>query len=274
MASSGERRMLFDTSGRRRRVIQVVYAILALLMGASLFLVIGPVNVGELIGNSAGGGGSASQVFDEQAERIEARLVKNPRDEQQMLALTRARINAGNAEVEAVEGQLPRIGPEAREDFEAAGSAWNRYLKLAGDEPSAAGAQLVAAAFFQLAEGSANNLREIKRNIARATAAQRIAAEQQPNTGSLSNLAIYQYFNGDYAAGDRTTKRVVAEANSKNEAKAFEEQLDEFRKRAKQFEKNAKRSARQERKLQREALRNPFTGPGTAPGGGAAAGGN
>ena len=52
MAAGGERRMLFDIRGKRKHVVRVVYAILALLMGASLFLVVGPVNIGSLLGNS------------------------------------------------------------------------------------------------------------------------------------------------------------------------------------------------------------------------------
>jgi len=41
--ADGERRMLFDIRGRRKNVVKVVYAILAVMMGASLFLVVGPV---------------------------------------------------------------------------------------------------------------------------------------------------------------------------------------------------------------------------------------
>jgi hypothetical protein len=272
MASSGERRMLFDTSGRRKHVIRVVYAILALLMGTSLFLVIGPVNIGELIGNSTSGS-SASKVFHEQAERIEKRLVKNPNDEQQLLALTRAQINAGNAQIEVVaEGEVPAIGPEAREDFEAAGESWNRYLKLAGDEPSATGAQLVAGTFFRMAEAGANNLPEIKGHISQATKAQQIAAEQQPSLGALSTLAIYEYFNGDFAAGDKTTKQAAAKAPNKAEAKGIEKQLVEYRKSAKQFEKNVQRAKKQEQRFNKEALQNPFGGLGGAPSGSAAGG--
>ena len=43
--ADGERRMLFDIRGRRKHVVRVVYAILAILMGASLFLVVGPVRL-------------------------------------------------------------------------------------------------------------------------------------------------------------------------------------------------------------------------------------
>lgn len=258
MASNGERRMLFDIQGKRKQVVRVVYAILALLMGASLFLVVGPVSIGELIGSS--NSGSASQVFDDQAERIEARLARNPEDAAMLLALTRARINAGNAQLEPVsETETPTVSPEALEDFEAASAAWSLYLKEAGDEPSPAGAQLVAGTFFRLAESASLGLPETERNIAMATKAQRIAAEQQPSPGSLSNLAIYQYFNGEFAAGDKTTKRVAAESPSKAEAKNVERQLKQFRGRAKQYEKQKKELREFERKVGRQSLQNPFS---------------
>jgi hypothetical protein len=157
MASSGERRLVFDTRGKRKHVVRVVYAILALLMGGSLFLVVGPVNIGELFGNSSTAG-NASKLFDEQAERIEARLVKDPNNEQLLLQLTRARINGGNSQIEVVsETEVPTVSPEAHKDFEAGSEAWSRYLKQA-KEPSATAAQLVAGTFFRLAESSTSVL--------------------------------------------------------------------------------------------------------------------
>src|ERR1044072_3449837 len=102
MADSGERRMLFDIRGRRKHVVRVVYAVLALLMGASLFLVVGPFNLGELAGG--GGGQDASEVFEEQAERIEGRLRVKPEDEGLLVAVSRARLNAGHA--------LPKTNPQ------------------------------------------------------------------------------------------------------------------------------------------------------------------
>lgn len=258
MAKSGERRLLFDTQGKRKNVIRVIYAVLALLMGASLFLVIGPFNLADLAGTS--GGSSASKVLDEQAERIERRLAVNPNDEQLLLTLTRARINAGNAQIEVVaEGEVPTIPPEAREDFEAASLAWNRYLKQAGDEPSATAAQLVAGTFFRLAESS-TSLLEAQESVASATAAQRIAAEQQPSLGSLSTLAIYEYFNGEFAAGDETTKQAAAKAPSKGEASSIEEQLTEYRKNAKEFDQQRKQLAKAQKQVNKEQLQNPLGG--------------
>ena len=261
MAKGGERRLLFDTRGRRKHVIRVVYAILAILMGASLFLVVGPVNIGALLGTQSSSG-SAAQVFDEQAERIERRLAKDPTDEALLLSLTRARINGGNAQVEVDEETKTQTVPAAaRDDFEAAQQAWNRYLKQAGDEPSATVAQLVGTSFIRLAESS-SSLREAEADVATAAAAQKIAAEQQPTLGSLSTLAIYQYFNGEFAAGDKTAKQAAAKASSKAEAKTIENQLAEYRKRGKQFDKQKKQLAKVERETSKERLTNPFGGLG------------
>jgi hypothetical protein len=268
MASSGERRMVFDTRGRRKHVIRVVYAILAILMGASLFLVVGPVNLGALIGNQTSSG-DAAKVFEEQAERIEGRLAKDPTNEDLLVSLTRARIGAGNALIETDPATGARTVPlEAHENFGAAARAWQRYLRQAGDEPSASAAQLVAATYFGLAEGG-TSYRETEESIEIATVAQQIAAEQLPSLGSIGTLAKYQYFNGEFAAGDKSTKQAVAKAPSKAEGKGVEKQLAEYRKSAKGFVKQKKKFAKAEREAGQESRTNPFsglTGPGSTPG--------
>src|SRR6476659_5039236 len=106
--ADGERRMLFDIRGRRKHVVKVVYAILALMMGASLFLVVGPVNIGSLL-NTANETTPSTEIFDEQIERTEQRLHKDPNNPDILLSLTRARINAGraNSEVDPTTGESP-----------------------------------------------------------------------------------------------------------------------------------------------------------------------
>lgn len=255
-----ERRMLFDMSGKRRNVIRVVYAVLALLMAGSLFLVVGPFNLGELVGNQSGNA-DAAKIFHEQAERIEKRLEENPGDEQELLLLTRTRINAGNAQVEvSATGETESIPIQARRDFDKAQEAWNSYLKAAGSEPSPTGAQLVAATFFRLAE-SAESVADAETNVKLATEAQKIAADERPNIGSLTTLAIYQYFNGEFAAGDATTKKAEGRATGKGEAKAIRNQLAQFRKNAKQFDKQKQEAAKAEAQLGGDS-QNPFELPG------------
>jgi hypothetical protein len=257
MASSGERRLLFDTRGKRKHVIRVVYAILALLMGASLFLVVGPVNIGSLLGNS-GTTTSAAKALDEQAERIERRLAKDPTNEQMLLALTRARINAANSQLETnSETGASVVTPEAHADFEAGSAAWNRYLKQT-DAPSPTAAQLVAGTFFRLAEAGSTSLSEIQSNVGQAATAQKVAAEQRPSLGSLSTLAIYEYFSGDIAAGEKAMKQAMAKASSKSEAKSVEEQLVAYRKRAQKFQQSLRRAEKQAKKLGKERLQNPL----------------
>ncbi len=267
MASSGERRLLFDTRGKRRHVIRVVYAILALLMGGSLFLVVGPVNIAELLGNNQSSSSSAASVLHEQAERIERRLAKDPTNEALLLSATRTRIAAGNAQVEVGgEGEAPVVPESAHSDFEMALVSWNGYLKQAGDEPSASAAQLVAGTFFRLAESGSRSLEEIQLNVRNAVVAQRIAARQQPTLGSLSSLAIYEYFSGNPAAGDKAAKRAAAAVPSKTEAKGIEKQLAEYRKRGLQFDKQVEQAAKLEQKAApKEELQNPFGGLGGPP---------
>lgn len=262
-----ERRMLFDTRGRRKNVIRVVYAVLALLMGGSLFLAVGPVNIAELIGDS--NTIDAAKSADERVERLEQRVVATPQDEQLLITLTRAQIAAGNARIEPVaEGEVPTISAEARSEFDEASQTWNRYLKQT-DEPNATAALLVAQTFFQLAESS-STVAEAQENVERAAEAQRIAAEARPSVGALSTLAIYEYYSGEYAAGDKTAEEAAAKASSKAERKAIEEQLAEFRKQSRPFQKQKKEAAKIEGERGKEALQNPFGGfgGGAAPPGG------
>jgi len=261
---SGERRMLFDTRGRRRNVIRVVYATLALLMGASLFVAVGPFNIAELFG-TGGSGSEAAEIFEDEAERIEERLAKDPTDEVLLLRLAKTRISAGNSQVEpAAPGEVREVSLEARRQYEQASEAWSRYLEQAGDEPSASAAQLIAATFFSLAE-SATSIRAAEENVAKATEAQRIAAAERRNVGSLSTLAYYEYFNGNFKAGDEAKKKAEAEASTKAEAKAIDAQLTELHKNAKQFEKRKQQLAKAEKEVggQGGQSQSPFGLPGT-----------
>ncbi|HEX5983378.1 MAG TPA: hypothetical protein VFY69_04150, partial [Solirubrobacterales bacterium] len=123
-----EHKMLFDLrSGKRRNVVKVVYATLAVLMGLSLFLVIGGFNIAELF--SSNGSVDIAEEFEDDAERLEQRLVKDPENEQLLLSLTRARINAGNSLYEGDPGaQVRTITPEAVAQFRLAAEAWEEYL--------------------------------------------------------------------------------------------------------------------------------------------------
>lgn len=254
MAQGGERRMLFDIRGRRRHVIRVVYAILALLMGASLFLVVGPFNIANLVGNSSST--SAGEVAQEQVERLEARLVREPESETLLAALTRAHLTTANAFSE----QDPATGatillPAGHNELEGASQSWSRYLEQT-DSPNPQVASLMARGYFGLAETS-SEIAESQQYVKRAAETQQLAAEGQPTVNSLSTLAIYQYFTGDFGAADDAAKQAEAAA-PKSQRKQVKKQMAEARKRGKEFAKQKKEFAKAEGERGKESLQNPF----------------
>jgi hypothetical protein len=249
--------MLFDIRGRRKHVVRVVYAILALLMGASLFLVVGPFSIGSLV--NGGGASNAAKVLDEQAERIEQKLVRSPDDEALLLSLTRIRIAAANALIEVDPETGATVSTvESNRERERAVEAWGSYLNQT-KEPNPSAALLVAGTYFGLAEG-AGSFEEAVANVGKAADTQRIAAEAQPTINSLTTLAIYEYYAGNFAGGDKAAKQAAAKAGVKSEKKKISSQMAEFRKRGKAFENQKKEFAKAEKGQSKERLENPFGG--------------
>lgn len=250
--------MLFDIRGRRKHVVRVVYAILALLMGASLFLVVGPFSIGNLIGNS--GTTSAAKVLQEQAERTEQKLRREPENETLLLALTRERISAANSLTEVnSETGATELSPEGRQELQLGIEAWGSYLKQS-KEPRANTALLVANGYFKLAESPGQGLEEVVEDVEGAAKTQRIAAEAQPTINSLTTLAIYEFYAGNFAAGDKAVSEAEAKAPSKAEAKEIGKQMAEFRSRGKEFEELKKKNEKEEAKFGKERLQNPLGG--------------
>jgi hypothetical protein len=265
--NDGERRMLFDIRGKRRNVVKVVYAVLALLMGASLFLVVGPAPIQDIFGIEDAAT-SASDQLEEQAERVEVKLKKDPENPDLLLSLTRARINAGNS-LAVPNPETGEIGftPEARQQLFLATEAWDKYLK-ATDEPNAAGAQLAAQAFFGLAQ-TARTLGEAESNVREAASAQQIVAEDRPSLGSLSSLAIFRYFSFDFKGAEQARKEAASFTNTKFERENLGKELDQYKERGQEFEKQVAKIEQEAEKAREEgkpvtgnplAESNPFAG--------------
>src|SRR6202012_2288775 len=192
---SNEHRMVFDIRGRRRHVVKVVYAILAILMVASLFLVTGAINLNSLFGTNTTGE-RASQVAEKQAVAIEQRLAKEPAKEEVLLGnLTRARITAANALASEAssEGEVE----EWRQRMSKASEDWSRYLAASNNEPSVGIAQIVAPAMWLFAEHS-SSIGQTLENAKIASDVQTMVAEARPSLGTWSNAAIYTLFTLDY----------------------------------------------------------------------------
>jgi len=229
--------MLFDLRGKRRRFIQVVYALLA-----ALFL-IGFVGFG--VGSEAGAGGifdalgvgggdssSSNPQYDEDIDEAEQRLEQDPKDEQALLQLAQTRYLAGQAELEADEATgEPVLTDESRTQFDESISAWERYMKLAKRPSDNVATQVVNSYVFL-------------NDAAGAAKTQRIVAEARPSQGAYSNLAFYLYLSGDFEGGDEAAKRAVAEAEG-SQRKSVENQLARLEEQARKLEKQQAKQAEQ-----------------------------
>ena len=261
MAQGGkEHRMVFDIKrGRRGTAVKVIYAVLAVLMGLSLFLVTGGISLGELFGSSSGSSGAA-KPYEEQAERLEAKLKKDPENPALTVSLARARVTAGNTmlSVEPTEEDLV----EALQQYQLASSAWSEYVE-ATDEPNAGVAQLMAPALLSLAERS-RSLPESARNVEAASEAQKIVADQRPTLNSLFTLSLYTYFTGDYAAAEKAEAEAKKLTKEKLEEESVEKQLKEAKQRAVKFQQELKKVEAAE-KAAAKANQGNSQSPGTSP---------
>lgn len=259
MANSGERRMVFDIRGRRKRVVQVTYAILAFLMAASLFFVVGPVNFDSLLGNSSGSS-NGSAVFDDQAQRIERQLVRDPNNEALLVQLTRARYNAANSQlqVDPSTGQLTGVPQSALADFNKSGAAWQRYLSTKPKPPDPNIAQLESLAFFYLAATSSSGL-DVKTNLAAAQRAQAIYAKAKPSLNSYVVLARYSFLAGDFKGGEAAGKRAESLATG-SQRTAVKGAVAQYRNLGAQIQKQIKASAKAQGAAGKQALQNPLGG--------------
>lgn len=234
-----EHKMLFDIRGRRKNVLKVVYAVLALLMGLSLFLTVGPFSISEIF-NDTGASVDAAQPYEEQAERIEAKLQKDPENPDLLASLTRAHLSAGNSLVQVEANNERAMTPEAVQQYQLASDSWTKYLK-ATEEPSASIAQLIAPTFASLTELS-ETVSEVENNINAAAEAQKIVAERQPPTvNAYFTLALYTYFTGNFAAAEKARAEAKKLVKAQTERETIDTQLDEAKKRAERLRKQIDR---------------------------------
>ncbi len=258
-----EHRMVFDIRGRRRHVVKAVYAILAILMAASLFLVTGIFNPNTLFGGGSSGE-SAAKTFEDQATRIESKLTKTPGDEALMANLTRARINSANAMISNEEAQSQDGFEALKHQLALASEDWTNYLDTV-KEPSAGLAIQVAPALFQLAEISSSGNESLE-NVKAASEAEQIVADQRNDLNSWSTLAIYALFAQEYKLAEEAKEEVVKLASTKFERESFENKYDEVEKNAKEFGKRLKlekaSKATSGANGGKESLENPIQGLG------------
>jgi hypothetical protein len=260
MAQGGnEHRMVFDIRGRRRHVVKAVYAILAILMGLSLFLVTGAININSILGTSSTGETAVSSL-EKQAENVEAKLAKSPGDEDLLAGLTRTRLSVANAMITGGAGGS-QGAEEVKHQLALASEDWSKYVEAAS-APSAGLALQVSPALFQLAELSTSG-DEALENIKAATEAQEVVAKSRPSLNSYSTLAIYALFTQNYKAAEAALKKATTLAQTKFERESLENKYEEVEKNAKKFGKQLEaEKAAKSKSAGKESLENPLQGLG------------
>jgi hypothetical protein len=230
--------VLFDLSGKRRRVVQVVYATLAILMGGSLVLFgIGsdaPGGILDAVGLGSNDGGSSSPQYDEEIENAEERLASNPDDERALLDLAHYHyLAATESGIETdPETLVVTVSEDARQELEESVAAWERYLETDPKRPNASGASDAAQAYRYLNDADG------------AAAAQEIVAESQQTAAAYYQLALFRYADGQLKAGDEAGQQAVAAADQADR-KRIEQIVEELGKRAREQQEQLEKAAEQ-----------------------------
>src|SRR4029078_1312242 len=105
--------MLFDLKGRRRRVVQGTYLMLAVLMGGGLVLFgIGGGGAGGLLDAFKGGGGSSTRnaQVQKQIGHAQKRLATNPQDQTALAQIIRGNYQLAGLNVDTNSGAYTADG--------------------------------------------------------------------------------------------------------------------------------------------------------------------
>ncbi len=252
--------MLFELGGRRKRVIQVIYALLALLMAVGLVgLGIGSGTSGGLF-DALGIGGDASTdpQYEQQIERAEQTLATDPDNERALINLARTNFLAGQSRVEVDENGTPSVPEQAMVEFRAATDAWERYLDTNPKKPDMSAATLMIRAYTYVA-GSDPTLFES--DLEQVVAAAQIIAEGRPSAGTELQLARFAYLAGDEKTAKAAEKRALAEAPDAATKRQIENTLTQAKRQGKQIAASLEQSAPDKSELQ-----NPLGGLGGSAG--------
>ena len=208
--------MLFDLqTGRRRRVVQVVFGTLAAVFAISfVFFGVGSGTgvggIGDLFGG--GGGDAPDNPFKEDIEAQEQKLVVNPKDTVALAELVQLHYSAGVQSVDE-NGALTSDGEQ---ELQLSADAWNKYVKASKSNIDPGVALIAYQTFDALAATAFNEARtattgpdaltSVSAAVANWNAAadtQRVLIVKQPTSANYTRLAYYLYLAGDKEGGDQ-----------------------------------------------------------------------
>lgn len=208
--------MLFDLQGKRRRVVQAVYLMLAILMGGGLVLfgIGGDVSGGLFDAFSDRNGGSGNEIVEERIDKNEERAKANPQAANAHKELVRDYYSLAIAQAND-QGVFP---VDAQDDLRKADEHWNAYVKVEKGEPDASLARVA----LQVYDTTALNRPQQAVKVAR------IIAAEGNDAASYLQLAQYALLAGDKRVEKLASAKAIALA-PKDQRKAVREQLQQLR---------------------------------------------
>jgi hypothetical protein len=256
--------VIFDLkSGRRRRVVQVVFGGLALLFAVGFvgFGIGGETSGGIFDAIGLGGGDSNQDVestYEQQIEDAEKKLDAQPNDEKALTDLARYQFLAGQENLSFDESTgVATLTEETRAEWDRALDSWEALLKEKPAKLDLTVASQMICAYVPPLPQCAVQAPLDQINLDDAAATQELLAEQENTADMYAQLAQFYYFDGNLKAGDeaRTEALALAEGNEKKELdKGLEQLRDESQKFIEQ-QKKAEQAGGEDTEPQ---LQNPF----------------
>ena len=254
--------MLFDLKGKRKRLVQVVYVMLAVLFGGGLVLFgVGGNVSGGLIDAFKGTGSADTSAFTDRVERAERLAARQPRNPEAWLEVVRAEISLAQSP-QGSDAETGELTDRGRQAIVQVAEAWERYLRL---EPKKVDGN--AAAFAALAYGA---LQEQDK----AVEAQRQSVEARPSANGYFELARFAYQAGQEEVGDRAAREAVQRTprDLRNNVRA---QVKDMKEQGLRFAREFKKAQREQRQQARQGGQDTQPGQsfGPLPNAGATGGG-
>jgi hypothetical protein len=219
--------MLFDLKGRRRRVVQVTYVGLAVLMGGGLILSgIGSSASGGLLDALVGGDNNSSsddakKPLNNQVKAAEAKLRANPKDAAALATLVRAHFGLAGLEQDTDDSTgATTISDKGIAEMRKAGDAWKRYV--ATDPPKLdTGLAATAIQIYRVIglPQSQNDKNEL------VVAPARAIAEQENSVDAYIRLVAVATQAGDTRTAGLAERKALTFAKSKDEEATIKERI-------------------------------------------------
>lgn len=230
--------MLFDLGGKRKRFIQVIYVLLALLMGGGLVLfgIGGDANGGlfDALGISSNSSTADDPSYEKQIDKANEALAANPEDEKALLLLARYQYLSGSAanETDETTGQTV-LTEDSLDRFDQAIDAWQRYLDTKPEQPSDDVANLMVQAYTAAIDLGSPLAQDQLRELAETA---QIVAEEQRTFGTYTRVVNFAYIAGEDEIGDEAAKQARAVATDETQRKQVDQLVKQSQAQAKQVQ--------------------------------------